>query len=94
MKKEDQHQQKNEEPEFSDASYQQDMRVDPLTTMDAIRQELREIESSRKARENEKKRLQKEKDEQNKLEFEEFLKQKRESGTESHNTPNAEGVSG
>jgi len=39
MKKEDQYQ-LNENISFEDADYQQDMRVDPLTTRDNIKKEL------------------------------------------------------
>lgn len=41
----------NSEPSFEDADYQDDMKVDPLTTTENMKRELSEIESRRKVRE-------------------------------------------
>lgn len=49
MKKAD-HNPQQTEPDWSDADYQQDMRVDPLTTTDRINSELSELNKSREER--------------------------------------------
>jgi len=56
MKQEDQYQQNKEyiEPQFEDSNYQIAMREDPLTTTQAIREELQEIDDKREARQAEK----------------------------------------
>jgi len=57
MKKDDQYHKNKKgeeghevEPQFSDASYSIDMRVDPLTTQDAIREELSELSKNKAER--------------------------------------------
>lgn len=51
MKKEDQLKNSERIVRFSDADYQQDMRLDPLTTRTRIREELAQIAKSRADRE-------------------------------------------
>jgi hypothetical protein len=56
-------------PQFEDADYQIDLRLDPLTTSYAIKQELSDIEKSRKDREIAMLEEQKEKDSKEMEEF-------------------------
>lgn len=44
------HRNNNDEPQFSDADYSIDIRVDPLTTRDNIKAELRQIEKNQQQR--------------------------------------------
>lgn len=67
MRQENQH---SQEPEFDDAKYSIDMRVDKLTTMDAMRQELSEIESNIRHRKEMEDKRKAEKEQAERAEFE------------------------
>jgi len=73
--------------QFSDADYQDALKVDPHTGRQEMLEEQQRLAAAYSAQEAEKARLRLEAEKAEKQEFEDFLKQKRESGTESHHTP-------